>query len=57
VDWEKEAREIVIALAEWSRKYPKDTVHSATYDKKCNDELYAIEELAKASNKTPEDSK
>jgi hypothetical protein len=48
VDWEKEAREIVIALAEWSRKYPKDTVHSYAYEKKCNDELYAIEERAKA---------
>lgn len=38
---------VVRRLADWSRKYPKETVHSYNVERQCHEEMYAIEESAK----------
>lgn len=41
------AQDIVKALADWSKKYPRTMIHSASNQKQMDDELIAIEEMAK----------
>ena len=41
----KTAEEIVKALADWSRKWPKEKVHSMSSRVPMDNELYAIEDF------------
>jgi hypothetical protein len=43
-----EIKQIVIDLAEWSKKYPRNHIYSATSQPKIDEELIQLEERAKA---------